>query len=263
MPPGIDETDMEREVNPDVCIMGAEHVKGMAKIKDFLVAVPSPVGIRVREMAHAGAVCYPVIQTVTDLMPVRGGMGMDTGAVTGEGETVFWDKPILEGREDCSKPEELLEPVLIMEGKPLMGQGVSGDGIGDAGMSIRELLSFTWFFGWLFVPVCREKILPAGFLGSLGLCPEPVHEVKIRPKWGQGTGSAANEDSKEAVSLEFSDPGGKACNAEHHHKDKGTQDLGLVFGRASQVWIEPGKVCHDGIQVQQFQFFLYSAEFKV
>ena len=120
VPPGIDETDMEREVNPDVCIMGAEHIKGMSEIKDFLVAVPSPVSIRVREMAHTGAVCYPIIQTVTDLMPVRGGMGMDTGAVTGKGQAVFWDEPILEGREDCGKAEELLEPVLIMEREFLM-----------------------------------------------------------------------------------------------------------------------------------------------
>ena len=92
----------------------------MAEIKDFLVAVPPPVSIRVREMAHTRAVCYPVIQTVTDLMSVRGGMGTDTGAVTRKGQAVFWDDPILEGREDCSKPEDLLEPVFIMEGESLM-----------------------------------------------------------------------------------------------------------------------------------------------
>lgn len=130
-------------------------------------------------------------------------------------------------------------------------------------MFIGKLLAFARFFGRLFILVGREKILPAGFLGSLGLCPEPVHEVKIRPKWGQGTRSAANEDGKEAVSPELFGPGGKAGNPKHHHKDKGTQDLGLVFGRASQVGIEPGKVCHGWVQVQQFKFFLYSAEFKV
>ena len=263
VPPGIDETDMEREVNAKVRVMGAEHIKGMSEIKDFLVAVPSPVRIRVREMAAAGAVRGSVFQTAAGLMSVRGGMGMDTGAVTGKGQAVFWDEPILEGRKDCSKPEELLEPVLIMEGELLMGQGVSSDGFGNAGMLIRKLLPLARFFGRLFVPVSREKVLPAGPLQIPWLCPEPVHEVKIRPKGRQGTGSAADEDGKQAVGPELSDPGGKARKAEHHHKDKGTQDLGLVPGWASQVGIEPGKVSHDGIQVQQLKFFLYSAEFKV
>ena len=40
VPPGIQEADMEREVNADVSIMGAEHVKGMSEIKDFFIAVP-------------------------------------------------------------------------------------------------------------------------------------------------------------------------------------------------------------------------------
>ena len=54
--PGINETDMQRKVNGKVRIMGTEHIKCMAEIKDFLVTVPSPVGIGVREMAPAGAV---------------------------------------------------------------------------------------------------------------------------------------------------------------------------------------------------------------
>lgn len=195
-------------------------------------------------------------------MSVRGGMGMDTGAVTGKGQAVFWDESFLEGREDCSKPEELLEPVLIMEGELLMGQGVSCDGLGDAGMFIRKLLPLAGFFGRLFVLIGWEQLFPAGPLEVPGLCPEPVHEVKIRPQRRQGRGSAANEDGKEAVSPEFSDPGGKACKAEHHHKDKGTQDLRLVPGWTPQRGIEPGKVFHDGIQVQQPKFFPYSAEFK-
>ena len=93
VPPGIYETDMEREVNAKVRIMGTEHIKGMSEIKNCLVAVPSPVCIGVREMALTGAVCHAVFQTVTDFMPVRGGMGMDTGAVTGKGEAVFWVEP--------------------------------------------------------------------------------------------------------------------------------------------------------------------------
>lgn len=44
---GIQETDMEGQVDPGFCIMGAEHVKGMAEIKDFLITVPAPVCVRI------------------------------------------------------------------------------------------------------------------------------------------------------------------------------------------------------------------------
>ena len=108
MPPGINETDMEGEVNANVVVVGAEHIKGMAEIKDFLVTVPSPVSIGVREMAPAGAVCDPVLQTAADFMPIRGGMGMDTGAVTGKSETVCREKPVFEGGDECGKAEKLL-----------------------------------------------------------------------------------------------------------------------------------------------------------
>ena len=206
VPSGSQKADMKREVNADVCIMGAEHIKGMAEIKNFLVAVPSPVSIRVREMAPAGAVCHSVFQTVTDFMSVRGGMGMDTGAVAGKGEAVRGEKPVFQGGDEGGKTEELLEPLFIMEGKLPMGQGVSGNGFRDAGMFIRKLLSFTGFFGRLSVLVGREKILPAGFLGRLGLWPEPIHEVKIGPKWRQGSGSAANKNGKKAVRPELFGP---------------------------------------------------------
>lgn len=235
---GIEEAEMEREVNPGASIMGAEHVKGMAEIKDFLVAVPPPVSIRVGEMAPAGAVECSVIQTVTGLMSVRGGMRMDTGTVTGKGQAVFWDEPFPEGRQDRGKPEKALEPVFIMKRELFMGQGISGNGLSDAGMFIRKFLPFTGFFGRLFVLMSREQIFPASFLQMCGLCPEPVHEVKIRAKRRQGIRSAANENGKKTVSLKFFNPGGKACKAEHDHKDKGTDDLGLVFGWTPQMGIE-------------------------
>ena len=131
-----------------------------------------------------------------------------------------------------------------------MGQRISGNGFGDAGMFIRKFLSFTGFFGRLFVLMGREQIFPASSLQMSGPSPEPVHEVKIRTKWRQGRRSAANENGKETVSLKFFNPGGKAGKAEHDHKDKGTDDLGLVFGRTSQMGIEAGKVSHNRIQIQ-------------
>ena len=47
MPPGVQETDMQRQVDTVLCIMGAEQVKGVSEIKDFLITVPAPVCIRV------------------------------------------------------------------------------------------------------------------------------------------------------------------------------------------------------------------------
>jgi len=70
MASGIQEADMQGQVNTDICIVGAEHVKGVSKIKDFLVTVPAPVGIRIGKMAVTGTARVPLFQTVTDLMPI-------------------------------------------------------------------------------------------------------------------------------------------------------------------------------------------------
>ena len=97
VPSGIQETDMHRQINANVRIMKTEHIKGMAKIKGFFVAVPAPVSIGIREMPATGAVWNTVLFTFADFMPVRGGMGMDAGAVAGKRDTVLGDKPILKG----------------------------------------------------------------------------------------------------------------------------------------------------------------------
>lgn len=94
----------------------------MPKIKGILVAVPAPVRIGVGEMAFTGAVCDAAFQAFADLVPVRGGMGMDTGAVTREGDAIRRNEAVPEGREQCSKAEEALEPILIMKGEVMMSQ---------------------------------------------------------------------------------------------------------------------------------------------
>lgn len=52
VPAGIQKTDME--VNANTGIVRTKHIKGVPEIKGIFVAVPSPAGIRVREMALAG-----------------------------------------------------------------------------------------------------------------------------------------------------------------------------------------------------------------
>ena len=99
MPPGVQETDMQRQIDTVLCIVGAEHVKGVAEIKDFFITVPSPVCIGVREMTFAGTMADAVFHTVTDFMPVRGSMGMDAGAVTGKRKAILGMRPsVREGR---------------------------------------------------------------------------------------------------------------------------------------------------------------------
>ncbi len=50
---------------------------------------------------------------------------------------------------------------------------------------------------------------------------------------------------------------------EHHHKDKGAYDLGLVFSRTPYGGIELGKVFHDGGQIKNAKLFPCGAEFEM
>ena len=93
--PGVQEMDVEGKVNGEVCIVRTEHVKGVSEVRVVQVAVPAPVCIGVGEMARAGAVRDAVLLAMADLMPVGGSMGMDTGAVTGEGNAIGRDKAVL------------------------------------------------------------------------------------------------------------------------------------------------------------------------
>ena len=136
----------------------------MSEIKDILITVPPPVSIGVREMSFAGAMGDSFIQAFADLMSIRVGMGMDAGTVTGEGETVIWNEPMAEGRDECSETEKVLEPFFIMERKFIMREGVRGHGVSDAVMFIREFPAFAGLIGRLRVLILREKVLPAGFL---------------------------------------------------------------------------------------------------
>ena len=248
--PGVQETDMRGQIDTVSCIMGAEHVKGVVEIKDFLIAVPSPVCIGIREMPFTGTVADAVFHTVTDFMPVRGSMGMDAGTVAGKGEAVRRDEPVCERREDGGKAKKVLEPFLIMEREILMFQGVSSQPVRNAGMPVGKLLPSAGFFRRLSIFMFGEKIFPAAAPGFSGLGPEPVHQVKIRTRRQEGVRVTADQDSRQAVGFQFPEPGGQAGEAEHYHKDKGADDLDLVFGRPADRGIKSGKVFHYRVQIQ-------------
>ncbi len=91
-------------------------------------------------------------------------MGMDTGAVTGNGKAIGRNQAILKGRDEGSKTEDALESFFIMERKILMAKNVGSKAVCNAGMLIGKFFSFPRFPGRLFVFVRREKILPASFL---------------------------------------------------------------------------------------------------
>lgn len=262
MTSGIQKADMQGQVKPDMCIVCTEHVKGVAEIKNLLIAVPSPMGVGVGEMAFAGTSGNTMFQTIADLISIRGRMGMDAGTVSGKGDAVLRDESVLKGWEDGGKAKNLLEPFLIMKGELSVLQGVRAHLIRNAGMLIGKLLPSAGFFERLSVSILREKILSAGSLGVFGLCPEPVHKIKVRTKRRKGIRGAAGEGCKQAVGLQLPDPDSQAGEAEQYHKDKGADDLRLVFGRPAERGIEGGKVFQYRIQVQKAELFPDRVEFK-
>ena len=74
----------------------------------------------------------------------------------------------------------MLEPFLIMEGEEILFQSIIGQNVRSTGMTVGKLLSFAGLFGKLCVFIFREKVFPAGFLGSFWLGPEPVDKVEVR-----------------------------------------------------------------------------------
>ncbi len=202
VPPGVQETDMQGQVNAVFRVMGAEHVEGVSEIIGFLFAVPAPVGIGFREMPFTGAADDAVIHTLADFMPVRGSMGMDTGAIAGKCEPALRDESVVHGRKEGGEAENLLEPFFKMEREFVVFQCIGGHGVRNAGVFIGKFLSFAGFFRGLCVFILWEEVFPAGALGGFALRPEPVHEVKIRAKRREGALWGADKDSKQAVSLE-------------------------------------------------------------
>ena len=76
-------------------------------------------------MAFTGTTRDALLGAAADLMPIRGRVGMDAGAVAGNGNTVCGYEAVFKGREEGGKSEDLLKPFFIMERKNRMLQGVN------------------------------------------------------------------------------------------------------------------------------------------
>lgn len=58
---------MHGQVNTGLCIVRAEHVKGVPQIINLFFAVPSPAGSRIREMPFTGAAGDAVLRGLGSL----------------------------------------------------------------------------------------------------------------------------------------------------------------------------------------------------
>jgi len=57
-------------------------------------------------------------------MPIRAGMGMNAGSITGKGDAAMGDEAILERRDVRGEAKDTTEPFFIMEGEAFMCQGI-------------------------------------------------------------------------------------------------------------------------------------------
>lgn len=112
MPGGTGEANQEREVYLVFLVVYRKSIKCMAKIEFFQIRIPAPVCIWVRIMPGAGGIrgTFAAASTVggAGLLPIRIGMGMDTGAIPGYGQVVFGDQAELQGWPNRSDQEKIL-----------------------------------------------------------------------------------------------------------------------------------------------------------
>ena len=93
--------------------MVRQHIQRISKIVSSKIAVPAPMGIRIRIMARTVAAGLSMDRTAAHFMPVRAGMGMDAGPVTGKRDAILMDKATLQGWKDGGGTECLLKKLFV------------------------------------------------------------------------------------------------------------------------------------------------------
>ena len=172
--------------------MVRQHVQCISKIESSKVAVPAPVGIRVRIMARTATAVLSMVRTAAHFMPVRAGMGMDACPVTGKGDTVLIYKAALHGRGDGCGTKYLLEKLFVIKRKFIPGNSFLCHNFCNFRMAVRKFFPFSRFIGRLCVFISGEKIFPAGFLEMFLLEPKAVNEIIIRAERREGARRAAS-----------------------------------------------------------------------
>lgn len=225
-------------------VMEGKRVKAVAEEIVIQVRIPAPVGIGVGETAEGRVVCWPAIGR---------GMGMEAGAIAGEGQILRRDQPEAEGGSDSGDEEKLLEDGLKIKRDVAAVYEITCNLCGDAFAGLPGLLAFfAWLFRLFAVFRLGEK-RAAGVAGVVMGKPEPVHKVKVGAKGREGIRSAAHEGGKDGIRFQPFDPGrqagGTAGFKKEEKQDERAQDLGLVFRRAPERGIKRLEEFHGLIQV--------------
>lgn len=242
----------------------AEHVQGVPEKPAVVVAVPSPVRVRVGIMALAGTAVGAVGLAGRKVLPVWRGVGNDRRAVPGQGEVLRVNQPEFHGGEDGEQGEDFLQGGFWVVRGGLAAQDVVHDGSRGAGLAgiLDELPVGTDDLVRLFAVLA---VLPGGEEAVAGVAfprgePEAVHEVVIRAERGKPAGGfeAAKNRQGNVVRKDFANPRGEAgpglCLVEKQdEEDERAKDLRLVFGGPSPGGIMVGEVVLDKVEVKAHQ----------
>ena len=172
--------------------MVRQHIQRISKIVSSKIAVPAPMGIWIGIMARTAAAGLSMVRTAAHFMPVRAGMSMDAGPVTGKRDAILMDKATLQGWKDGGGTECLLKKLFVIKRKFIPGKSFPSHNLCNFGMAVWKFFPFCGFISRLSVFVSGEKVLPGGFLELFILEPEAVNKIIIRAKRRQGVRRAAN-----------------------------------------------------------------------
>ena len=117
------------------------------------VAVPAPCRIRVREMAQIFGCAIPV-------MSAGAGMGMNCGAVAGNGKVFLWHEPAFQGRQDGHMIKEALQTFLKVKRDVFSGHKPFFDHFSDLWFCFLCFLLFPFgLIGLFAVPGSGEQFI--------------------------------------------------------------------------------------------------------
>ena len=137
--------------------MVRQQIQRISKIVSPKVTVPSPVCIWVGIVPRAVTAVFSMIRTAAHFMPVRAGMCMDTGPVTGERDAVLIYKAVLHGWSNGSGTEYLLEKLFVIKRKFIPGNSFFCHDFSNFRMAVREFFPFSGLIGRL--PVFTGRIV--------------------------------------------------------------------------------------------------------
>lgn len=129
--------------------MTRKLIQDVAKIivaQVAVLSVLSPMGIRIRIMARTLTMGNAFFRAITYFVPVRGGMGMYTGVISCQGDSVRKDQSGLYRGDDSSQDKEFLHYFFMMKREITVRDCKAFHEFRNTGVTVRELLPFGKFF---------------------------------------------------------------------------------------------------------------------